>query len=131
MAHEHVYRPGDFNVICDVCGQKIKASISKKRWDGLIVCPDDYELRHPMDFLKTPVDHISVPFARPIQPDEFIFVCNQATSSAYADLASADCSHADWTYGMSYTDLLQYTYCTVINRNAIANICVSDCAVAK
>lgn len=131
MAYEHVYRPGDWLIICDVCGQKVKASVSRKRWDGLIVCKEDWEARHPMDFIKTPIDKISVPFARPRPPDEFENVCNQATSSAYADLASADCSQADLTYGMSYTDLLQYTYCTVINRNAIANVCVSDCAVAK
>lgn len=131
MAHEHIYRPGDFNVICDVCGQKIKASVSKKRWDGLIVCPDDYELRHPMDFIKTPTDHISVPFARPIQPDDFLQVCNEATASCYAELASADCAQVGQTFGMSYEDLLQYTYCSIVNKNGIANVCVANCALAR
>lgn len=131
MNHRNVYRPGDFNVICDVCGQNIKASVSRKRWDGLIVCPDDYELRHPMDFIKTPIDNISVPFSRPRPPDEFTNVCNQATSSSYAGLSSADCAQVAQYFGLSYEDLLQYTYCTVINRNGIANVCVADCAVAR
>ena len=41
--------PFDWNIICQVCRQKIKASESLKRWDGLIVCKDDYETRHPLD----------------------------------------------------------------------------------
>ena len=131
MAYEHVYRSGDWNVICDVCGQKVKASKSRKRWDGLIVCEEDWEARHSMDFIKTPIDKISVPFARPPPTDEFANVCNQATSSAYAELAAADCSQANQTFGMSYQDLLEYTYCTVLNRNAIASTCVANCAIAR
>lgn len=41
--------PFDYNIICQVCRKKIKASVSLKRWDGLIVCKDDYETRHPLD----------------------------------------------------------------------------------
>ena len=37
------YIPGSWNVICDSCGKKIKASEAKQRWDGLIVCPEDFE----------------------------------------------------------------------------------------
>jgi len=60
------YTSGDFNVTCDVCSKKIKASTSKKRWDGFIVCTDDYETRHPQDFVKAKTDKITVPFTRPI-----------------------------------------------------------------
>lgn len=42
-------KPFDYNVICQVCRKKIKASKSLKRWDGLIVCKDDFETRHPLD----------------------------------------------------------------------------------
>lgn len=41
--------PYQWNVICQVCRAKIKASESLKRWDGLIVCKEDYETRHPLD----------------------------------------------------------------------------------
>ena len=57
---------GEWNVTCDVCSKKIKAGIAKQRWDGLIVCPDDFEHRHPQDFVKAHSDKISVPFVRPI-----------------------------------------------------------------
>ena len=34
-------------VLCDVCGRKIYNVDSYKRWDGMIVCPNDYESKHP------------------------------------------------------------------------------------
>lgn len=72
MSNELIYRPGDWNIICDVCGFKLKASKSRQRWDGLVVCQADWEARHPMDFIKTPTDKISVPFSRPRPPDVFV-----------------------------------------------------------
>ena len=57
---------GEWNVICDVCSKKIKAHDAKLRWDGFIVCPDDFENRHPQDFVKAQTDKITVPFTRPI-----------------------------------------------------------------
>lgn len=59
------YVSGDWWITCDSCGKKIKASESRKRWDGFIVCPDDYEERQPLDFIRARVDKISVPFTRP------------------------------------------------------------------
>ena len=60
------YTSGQFNVICDVCGKKIKAGEAKHRWDGFIVCPSDFEQRHSQDFVRARQDKISVPFTRPI-----------------------------------------------------------------
>ena len=57
---------GEWNVTCDVCSKKIKAHEAKQRWDGFIVCPEDYETRQPQDFVKAQVDKITVPFTRPI-----------------------------------------------------------------
>jgi hypothetical protein len=34
---------GDWNGICDVCGEKYKASQLYLRWDGLRVCREDWE----------------------------------------------------------------------------------------
>jgi len=61
------YDSGQFNLYCDVCKKKIKADEAKHRWDGLIVCPDDWEQRHPQDFVKAKIDKISVPFSRPTE----------------------------------------------------------------
>ena len=63
---------GEWNVTCDVCSKKIKAHEAKQRWDGFIVCPDDFEHRHPQDFVKAHSDKISVPFVRPIP--EYVFI---------------------------------------------------------
>lgn len=68
------YKSGDWWIICDVCSRKIKASIAKQRWDGFIVCPEDYEHRHPQDFLKSRSDKIIVPFTRPQGTDQFITI---------------------------------------------------------
>ncbi|MFN7882058.1 MAG: hypothetical protein ACK5PF_03455 [bacterium] len=56
---------GNWNALCDSCGRKFKANQLKRRWDGLMVCEEDYELRHPQDFLRVQRERISVPFARP------------------------------------------------------------------
>lgn len=66
------YKSGDWNVICDICSKKIKASESLKRWDGFVVCEDDFEQRHPQDFVRSKEDKISVPFTRPRPTDVFV-----------------------------------------------------------
>ena len=65
------YKAGEWNVTCDVCSKKIKSGQARKRWDGFIVCPDDYETRHPQDFVRARQDKISVPFTRPRPVDRF------------------------------------------------------------
>lgn len=62
---------GSHNFICDVCGFKHKATEAKLRWDGLMVCPDDYEQRQPQDFVRAKTDKIVVPWTRPRPPDVF------------------------------------------------------------
>lgn len=71
---KNFYISGEWNVTCDVCSRKIKAHEAKQRWDGFIVCPDDFENRHPQDFVKAQTDKISVPFTRPIPPEIFVVV---------------------------------------------------------
>ena len=54
----------EYNVLCDVCGFKKKASQVRKRWDGYIVCDKDYEIRHPLDFFTNRNDTHPLPFTR-------------------------------------------------------------------
>jgi len=72
MSKNWTYKSGDWWAICDSCGQKHKASEMKKRWDGFFVCSDDWEERHPQDFVKARQDKISVPWTRPRPTDLFI-----------------------------------------------------------
>lgn len=132
------YIPGDFNLICDVCSKKIKASESKLRWDGLRVCPTDYEERQPQDFVRARQDKISVPFSRPRPPDVFTFTCDLFTSSGVADVGVADCAKADnsqwWndfynSLNNDYQDW-QKQWCTPTSRTAISGIGVAGCCTA-
>lgn len=68
---KNYYVSGNWNVICDVCSKKIKASDAKQRWDGLIVCPSDFEHRHEQDYVRARTDKITVPFTRPRPTDLF------------------------------------------------------------
>lgn len=65
MSKNH-YVSGDWNITCDVCSKKMKASHARKRWDGFLVCKDDFEERHPQDFVRAKQDKISVEETRPI-----------------------------------------------------------------
>ena len=66
------YIRGDFWRICDVCGFKCRASETSKRWDGLMVCREDFEPRHPQDFVRGRLDRQNVPDPRPEPADVFI-----------------------------------------------------------
>jgi hypothetical protein len=59
---------GDHNAICPVCGFKYKASEMKTRWDGVKVCPTDWEIRHPQDLIRVPKDDGSVAWSYPPGP---------------------------------------------------------------
>ena len=74
MAGDWSYISGQWWIICDVCGKKIKSGKSRHRWDGFVVCEDDWEERHPQDFVKARVDKITVPFLRPRPVDVFVNV---------------------------------------------------------
>lgn len=63
---KNYYVSGDHNITCDVCSRKIKMSEAKLRWDGFLVCQEDFEMRHPQDFVRAKQDKISVRDTRPI-----------------------------------------------------------------
>lgn len=66
------YVRGDFYRQCEVCGFRKRASETSKRWDGLFVCREDYEERHPQDFVRGRIDRQNVPNPRPEPADVFI-----------------------------------------------------------
>ena len=63
---KYTYTPGDWNAQCDVCGRRWKASQLRKRWDGVMVCKDDFELRHPQELIRPVIEKNDMPFTRPI-----------------------------------------------------------------
>lgn len=65
MSDDKHYVPGDFYRYCDKCGFKKRASRTFRTWDGLYVCSEDFETRHPQDFVRGRKDNQNVPNARP------------------------------------------------------------------
>jgi hypothetical protein len=68
-----VYREGDHWTISDKTGRQIRASDSVKEWNGALVAKDEFEPRHPQDFVRSKgPDSLSVEDARPQPVDVFI-----------------------------------------------------------
>lgn len=76
------YRPGDYWRICDRCGFKVRASQTRKEWTGQIVCLNDFEERHPQDFVRGRKDHQTVPDPRPEGTDNVIGPLMTTTTAA-------------------------------------------------
>lgn len=65
MGRADFWKPGGWNMLCQVCGFKYKNSEMKERWDGVWCCPEDWELRQPQDFVRGVRDPMSVPYTAP------------------------------------------------------------------
>ena len=87
-------KTGDYNAICDSCGRKFKASTMLKRWDGLFVCKDDWEVKHPQLSLRVQGDKQWVPIPRPEATDYFLPYCTYEGSSCIPSKAVAGCAVA-------------------------------------
>ncbi len=98
--------PGTWAVNCDVCGFRFPSDKLKKRWDGAMVCHDDWETRHPQTLIKVRGE-TAVPEYTRHNSDNLILVCNIITASTYANLGFADCMQADNTI-FSYEFLLDF-----------------------
>jgi len=69
---QHQPRLGEWNVIDDLHGRKMRSSDVAIRWDGMVVPKDECDERHPQDFLRVPPERPRVPFSRPEQTDVFL-----------------------------------------------------------
>jgi hypothetical protein len=65
---EGIYVPGDYYLLCDICGFKIRRSEAFKAWDGSMRCSKDYEERHPLDMILPHADRQTVVDARDADP---------------------------------------------------------------
>tara|TARA_R110000868_G_scaffold289580_2_gene549826 strand:+ start:1682 stop:2155 length:474 start_codon:yes stop_codon:yes gene_type:complete len=71
VGYSPTYASGDWKADCDACGKTFKASDLQKRWDNLVVCPEDFEIRQPQDFVRGATDKIAVPWSRTESTDLF------------------------------------------------------------
>ncbi len=74
------YRPGSHWATCDRDGFQYRAEDLKETWDGLWVNDEDYETRHPQDFLRVKSERISV--TQPIRPENTSNLIDEPFESA-------------------------------------------------
>lgn len=85
-----------YNALCDGCGFKKKNHEIKRRWDGLMMCSECWEPRHPMDFYKSRNDVHKLPWTRSdnngidVSPTVGL-VCTVVSRAPIADQGVADC----------------------------------------
>jgi hypothetical protein len=60
------YQKGNWWVICDMCGDKVRIRDTRFNDDGYLVCyPDCWEPKHPQELVRAVPDKQTVPIARP------------------------------------------------------------------
>lgn len=57
------FKKGSWNAECESCGFVFKSHELKKRWDGVMVCKDDWEPRHPLDFQRGKAEVTAIPWS--------------------------------------------------------------------
>jgi hypothetical protein len=99
------FEPGNHWLICDRCGCAVRSMLAKVTWEGYVVCPDDWEPRHPQDFVRAKFDRIAPEgLIRPEEGEGTLFIspfCS--TNTAICDVAIADCAICDNTQRFAYT----------------------------
>lgn len=95
------FKSGQWNAVCDVCGFDFKNTQLQRRWDGLMVCKDDWEVRHPQELIRPVTDQQSPPWTRPNVSEVYVQVTNIAPQGcsvlgiySNAGLATAGCAQA-------------------------------------
>lgn len=100
---KNYHAPGDWNVITDCCGMKRKFSQCIKQHDGLIVCPEHYDPRHPLDFVKSTHDDQRVPVARPESPALYRTDLDGTVDSTNVITNGTFAADSSWTKGTGWT----------------------------
>jgi len=93
---------GRWSVICDVCGFRFQNTEVKKRWDGLIVCEKDWEVKHPQLSIRIPKEDITPAFVRSPPDDVFLDVCTEYTRQGLAGAGVAGCMTAGYVSKASF-----------------------------
>ena len=91
MAYRPRYDKGLWKALCDVCGREFKSSEQSKRWDGLMVCRQDFEIRHPQDFVRGVPDLQIVPWIRDEPTDTYLAICSIRDKYPLASVGTAGC----------------------------------------
>ena len=94
MSDVRVTSSYDYNAICDSCGLQFKASQLRKRWDGLMVCKDDWEQRHIADFYYTRNDTHILPYIRTKEAYKAVTKFGSIASTSNSGTTTVNTGHA-------------------------------------
>lgn len=83
--------PGTWKAVCDVCGFWFPSNEMKDRWDGLKVCPKDWEIKHPQLNIRVYPETIAPPWVRSDPEDAFAPVCTLITKQAIPGIGIPGC----------------------------------------
>lgn len=78
------FKKGSWNAICEVCGFQYKSHEMKKRWDGVMVCVEDWEPRHPLDFQRGKAEVTAVPWTSTDDTEGTVSITTKSASQDYA-----------------------------------------------
>lgn len=74
MSYQSNYVRGLWKCVCEACGRVYKNTQLRQRWDGFLVCEDDWEPRQPQDFVRGVADYQAPPWTRPEPQNQYIKV---------------------------------------------------------
>lgn len=86
-------KPGAWNAVCMVCGFNHKSTELRRRWDGLMVCEDDFEIRNPQDFIHMPPEYAIPDWTSPSQDT---FLTYDLATQAGDHLITQDVNNLTW-----------------------------------
>lgn len=104
MPRDKYYKPGDYYIIDDIRGHKVRASDARLQWDNAFTLPGSFSPRQPQDLVVGVRDDQSVPLPRPRQKDNFTIL---ATYVVAPSLVGSRSITVQSTVGFTVGDLVQ------------------------
>lgn len=107
MGYKSRYDKGDWVALCDSCGRKFKASHLKRRWDGLMVCHEDWEPRQTQDYVRGKAEKQIPVWTRSEPADTMVLSCT--TNTAVAGESISGCAIAGISVYSGYVPASTFT----------------------
>ena len=123
-----LYKRNSANAICDVCGFKFKLTQLRKRWDGLWVCDQDWEMRHPMDFIRGRKESFDLPVTKPRPTDIYVNPPTLGLHIAVVNFAIVDYAIVNNTLGY---DTLASEIPVLQTRSAVPGLAIIGYAIVN
>lgn len=122
------YRPGDHYRIDDMSGFKVRASKTRKQWNGLIVRADRFEARHPQDFVRARRDNQAVTDPRPIPEPQWL---DTVTSTVGEHVAGSTVINVVSTTGFAANDYAWFPTGEGLHRSLIQSLTATSLTIAN